>query len=144
MKKITVILVIICLAAVGYFAVAKRMIESGKLYDAGRRVLTWGGNLEVVSTYVGGTTVFPEFYMNLKNRGKEEIIYIKALFRVYDWESDRLKAEKETVLLDYELDVLTIKPGRTKTVKTGLLDLRYKKDDFIKYKFTDIQTREYK
>ncbi len=75
--------------------------------------------------------------MNIKNNGDKEVVYIKALFRVYDWESDRLKAEKKI-----PFPRLTIEPGETEILKTSLFDLKYKKDDIIKHEFIDIKTRK--
>jgi hypothetical protein len=93
--------------------------------------------LEIIETFIGGgTEVFPEFYMNIKNNGDKEVVYIKALFRVYDWESDRLKAEKKI-----PFPRLTIEPGETETLKTSLFDLKYKKDDIIKHEFISQDSR---
>jgi hypothetical protein len=97
--------------------------------------------LKVVETYIGGTSVFPEFYMNIENNSTKEVTYIGALFKVYDWEMDSLKAETRPTLLDYERDGFTIKPGEIKTLKTSLFDLKYKENDIIKYKLIDVKTK---
>ena len=140
---ILIMVSIVAIVVISYFTISKTIEYKTLLYDSEWPVSAYKDRLEVVKTFVGGTEVFPEFYMNVKNNSDDkEVIYIKALFRVYDWETDYLKAEGKPVLLDCEQDKLTIKPGETKTVKVRLFDLRYKKDDIIKYKFIDVKVRK--
>jgi len=128
-KVLLIILCIVAIIAAGYF---------GKLLYEYKTIIG------VTKTHVGGTDVFPKFYLNIRNNSlTREIIYLEVLFKVYDWETDKLKGEKKHVLLDHESGGLTIKPGETKTVKTGLFDLRYKKNDVIKYEFVDKKIRKF-
>ena len=148
-KLFNILLAIVCIcliAGVGYLAITGTTVEQYKniMQETGKRFVAYRAKLDVTETHIGGASASPQFYISVKNNSNEaEVVYIKAIFKVYDWESGYLKVEDAVVLLDSKRDKLTIKPGETETLKANLFDLGYNQGDAIKYELVDVRKRKY-